>query len=332
MATRTEPTTAPSVALAQAARQALHAPSVLNTQPWRWRIAGDTLELWADPERQLDVVDSAHRLLTVSCGAALHHALVALAGQGYRTRVDRLADPEHPFKLATIRLDGRLDPTAADRNLLAAMSKRRTDRRAFTDETVPAAHLRQLTEVARRNGSGLHLVRFDQIPMLAVATAQAAEAELADPAYRSELGRWTSRPAEAGDGVPHSVAVQQGPRRIPVRDHALGGPAGLEIGADHDGGASFALLYGPTDTPDGWLRGGEALSAVLLTAVTLGLSTAPVSDPIEVPWPRALTRGLLTEGGEPYLVLRIGYGHGPEHLPPAPRRRFEDVIEWWTGA
>jgi nitroreductase len=29
--------------LETAARASLHAPSVFNTQPWRWRIAGDRL-------------------------------------------------------------------------------------------------------------------------------------------------------------------------------------------------------------------------------------------------------------------------------------------------
>jgi hypothetical protein len=46
-----------------AARQSMHAPSVFNTQPWRWRVTSDSLELRADPARRLDVTDPEGRLL-----------------------------------------------------------------------------------------------------------------------------------------------------------------------------------------------------------------------------------------------------------------------------
>jgi len=45
-------------ALESAARASLRAPSVFNTQPWKWRITADTLELSADPERRLGVTDA----------------------------------------------------------------------------------------------------------------------------------------------------------------------------------------------------------------------------------------------------------------------------------
>ena len=70
-------------ALEAAARAAQHAPSVFNTQPWAWRITGDALELWADTSRRLDAIDRDGRLLLLSCGAALHHARVALAATGH---------------------------------------------------------------------------------------------------------------------------------------------------------------------------------------------------------------------------------------------------------
>src|SRR5436305_2280585 len=70
--------------LRRAAIDAGSAPSVHNTQPWRWRTRSAALELWADRGRQLRVSDPDGRMLTLSCGAALHHAVVALAVQGLR--------------------------------------------------------------------------------------------------------------------------------------------------------------------------------------------------------------------------------------------------------
>lgn len=318
--------------LVDAARQALYAPSVFNTQPWRWRVDSELLELRADRDRQLATTDPDGRLLTISCGATLHHARVALAAAGHQVEVVRLPDPADPDLLARIRLVGRRTPAARDVALSAAIPRRRTDRRAFSDVLVPIGTLARLRAAVEAEGVHLHLVRRDQMPMLAVVTAQAAATELADPAYRDELVRWTHRPPWSGDGVPAAAAVRQAPRRVPVRDHALADEPGLEVGDGFDRGASFAVLFGSADDAAGWLAGGEALSALLLTATVEGLSAAPLSDAIEVDWPRRLMRDLLAGLGEPYLTVRLGMGPDPDGLPMVPRRDPDEVIEILRGA
>jgi nitroreductase len=165
------------------------------------------------------------------------------------------------------------------------------------------------------------------MPMLATVTARAATDELDDPAYRRELAEWTNRPPHAGDGVPTATAVRPAPRRVPVRNYAPDGTAGLRAGAGFDEGAAYVVLFGAADEPADWLRGGEALSALLLTATAEGLSTAPISDAIEAEWPRRLLRDLLAGVGEPFLVVRLGYGDDPDDLPAAPRRDAEEVLD-----
>ncbi|MFI6332799.1 Acg family FMN-binding oxidoreductase [Micromonospora chersina] len=324
-ATRAEQT--PTVRMLEAAaRQALHAPSVFNTQPWRWRITTDTLELRADPDRQLAATDPDGRLLTLSCGAALHHARVFLAAAGWAVTVERRPDPADPALLARLRATGPAHLDVAAARLVDAIPRRRTDRRAFGDRPVPEPALARLRAAVEAEGAHLHIVRPDQMPMLAVSTGRAADTELADPAYREELRRWTDRPAGSGDGVPTATAVRPGPRRVPLRDYAPGGAAGLSPGADFDRGAAYLILFGEQDEPAAWLRGGEALSALLLTATAEGLASAPLSDAIEVAWPRRMMRDLLAGIGDPYLVVRVGWGPDDD-LPPAPRRTPADVIE-----
>jgi nitroreductase len=97
--------------LAGAARLAQRAPSVFNTQPWSWRVGSHTLDLLRDPARRLSVTDADSRQLTISCGAALHHARIALGAAGRRTAVTRFPDPEQPDLLARIEVGGRVEPT-----------------------------------------------------------------------------------------------------------------------------------------------------------------------------------------------------------------------------
>ncbi|MET7836868.1 nitroreductase family protein [Micromonospora sediminicola] len=312
--------------LEAAARQSLHAPSVFNTQPWRWRVTSDALELRADPDRQLAHTDPDARLLTLSCGAALHHARVSLTAAGWAVTVERMPDPGDPTLLARLRATGPANLDVPAGRLVDAIPRRRSDRRAYGDRPVPEPVLARLTDAVEAEGAHLHVVRPDQMPMLAVSTGRAADAELADPAYREELRRWTNRPADSGDGVPAATAVRPAPRRVPVRDYAPGGAAGLSAGADFDRGAAYLILFGERDEPAAWLRGGEALSALLLTATAEGLASAPLSDAIELAWPRRMMRDLLAGIGAPYLVVRVGWGPDAE-LPPAPRRTPADVIE-----
>jgi hypothetical protein len=318
--------TAPHAVLEAAARASLRAPSVFNTQPWKWRIAGDVMELRADPDRRLQATDPDGRLLLLSCGGALYHARIALAASGRAVTVDRLPAEDQPDLLARLRLGGSVpvDPEAV--LLTAAISRRHTDRRAFGDRPVSEQTLTELRRIVESQGAYLHVVPHDQVPMLGISSEQAADAESADPAYRAELTDWTNRPAWTGDGVPPGTAVEPALRRVPVRNFAPQGAEVLPVGDDHDKGAEYAILFGLEDRRIDLLRGGEALSALLLKATAAGLSTAPLTEAVEVAWPRYLLRELLSDVGEPYVVVRLGYVGSSEGLPATPRRAATETI------
>src|SRR5690348_17248643 len=130
--------------LSQAAVSALGAPSLLNTQPWRWRIGGQAAELWADRARQVPSIDPDGRLLTLGCGVALHHAVTALTALGSTCAVAYQPDPAKPDLLARITLTGKRAPDAAAVRLFRAIATRRSDRRPFADQRVPGDVLDRL--------------------------------------------------------------------------------------------------------------------------------------------------------------------------------------------
>ena len=80
------------------------APSVHNTQPWRFVERSDGLELRADASRRLAVLDADGRQLHLSCGAALLHARLAARALGLDVEVQLLPDPDDPERLADLRI------------------------------------------------------------------------------------------------------------------------------------------------------------------------------------------------------------------------------------
>ena len=192
-------------ALRRAAARAILAPSIHNSQPWRFILTKGVLELHADRARQLQVLDPASRQLMISCGCALFNARVALAAAGYATNVQRFPEPGRSgllARLSAVRAGGRavVEELAA---LDSAIELRHTNRRRFTDERVPAELVEDLVAAAAAEGANLLPIRGDRQLRAVTALSQRAAAQAdADPAYRAELRAWTTDLTDLADARP----------------------------------------------------------------------------------------------------------------------------------
>jgi nitroreductase len=316
-----------TAALSDAAAIAGYAPSILNTQPWLWRVRPDRLDLRAERGRQLAASDPEGRLLTLSCGAALHHARVSLAAAGWAAHVRRMPEPGDMDLLATLEISGRMPVTVDALRLLHAVQTRHTDRRPVSDKPLPDAAL-QAIAVAARGEAGLHVLTPEQVIELAAAGSRAGAVEAGDPYIRAEFAYWTGRAASEGIGIPaEALPERPAPTTVPGRN--FGQPGTLPVGSGHDRAAVYALLFGDTDRPESWLRAGEALSAAWLTATDLGVSVVPLSGVIEIADTRQTLRHMLADLGYPYLVLRLGLANAeparPVHTPRLPTTQMVDT-------
>jgi nitroreductase len=309
--------------------RAIRAPSIHNSQPWRWRIGARAVDLYADPTRRLPRTDPQGRDQVVSCGAALHHLLVALADHGQGARVHRLPDPARPDHLATVTPAPEID-VDIDARLAAEIDRRTTDRRPFRSWPVPAEVTGQFAEIADRQGLGLEIVTDPRARRrLYRAIEAAAEQQEADAAYAAELKEWSGRPIAALDGVPsHRAPVRATvPGQMPMRAFAGADTSGPLPGEPES--AALLLITSATDTPLQWLRVGEVVSAVLLTATHHGLAASPLTQPLEVGDTRAFLRdrGVRTTA-HPQMLLRIGWPYADGTPPwPTPRRPLTEVVD-----
>jgi len=311
--------------LAEATIAALRAPSILNTQPWRWRLVGNTAELWLDRDRQLPNVDPDGRMLMLSCGIALDYALTALRAAGYHGEAHRLDNERQPDRVAWLRRGAR---QAADQVNYQAIYQRRTDRRPFSDASPTAEDLDVLRAAAERHGAHLHILPKDQVAELAVAIAHAGSLERNEIPVAADIAAWTNRPSSTRDGVSMRTVTDGGPRTVRPRDFTGGRRPWLEYGPGTDAGTVYVVLFTDGDEPRDWLGAGEAFSDMWLSLTARGLAASPISEIVEMPSTRESLRRLLGGVGHPAIAMRIGIPVDPDKPPPASiRRSGTDVID-----
>lgn len=310
---------------------AMRAPSVHNTQPWRWELGDHTLHLYADWSRQVPATDPDGRDLVISCGAALHHLRVALGAEGWATTVHRIPNPARPEHLAAVEPHAHGEITAEDISLAAAIPRRRTERRHMSSWPVPPGHLDLMIERAAAAGAllvpvteGRHRLRFEQ------AIAEAAARQENQLEYRLEIASWSGRGPFAEDGVLAASAPGTPPgladpllRRFP--GGTLTSPEPERWTGEE---AAFLVLATTADDPTSRLRAGEAASAALLTATSLGLASTPLSQALEITdTHEAIADEVLDGAATPQLLLRIGWAPpSADPLPVTPRRALNDVL------
>ena len=312
---------------------AARAPSIHNTQPWRFVLAADVLELWADRRRQLDIADLDGRALLVSCGGALHLVCLGFAAQGWRTMTERLPDPAEPDLLARVRFVGRRTANLRVQEMAAAAARRHTERRPFSPGPVSPELLSSLCATVHDPGVYVHSVRRpDERLDLAVAVSWADGLQAGNAAYQAELARWV-RPdgRTADDGVPSTAVPHLAPNRprhteIPVRDFEVGAPGVQELAGGVDEQPVYLVVFSRDDNPTARLRSGEAYARLSVKAQQLGLASSAITQALDIPGVRGRLKVLMSWPDHPQMILRVGWPPGGDEAPPTARRPIAAVL------
>lgn len=300
------------------------APSVHNTQPWRFVAHSDVLELHADPSRQLRVLDPDGRQLRLSCGAALYHARVAARALGLDVQLRLLPDLADPTHLADLHFTPGRPPREDEVVLATAMLQRHTYRGAFEERPVPDAVVEVLRSMAAAEGTRLQEVASpDQLLELQVLLARADAAEERDERYRDELAAWVHDDSSRADGILAGTAGDAAGSSLRQRDFTLTHPAEVDGSAPRADRPAVVVLSTDDDEPRSWLRAGQALAAVLLRAADYGVQAQPLGQVTDVFAFRFGLRQTLGIQGMPQLVLRMGYA---ARTAPTPRRAVDDLF------
>jgi nitroreductase len=317
---------------------ATRAPSVHNTQPWRFVAGLDRLEVFFDPARALPAVDPTARQQVISCGVAVEFAVVALAAAGTIAQVDVL--PEGGDHLASVRVTGSLQATDRDVALAEAIQRRHTVRAPFAVRAVPPELLDRLQAVAAAYDTWFKPISAsDEEVTTSALVARAEEIEQGDPAYLAELERWLRTDPDAIDGVQVETVPAGDPHERPsnwlVRDYIVGHrPAHSVFLPEGDPDAPPPEVERPTvilmgtenDDRYAWVQAGRALGRVLLVATAEGLAASPLTQALDLPATRTQLRAQLSLVGHPQMLLRMGYPSDAPTSVVSGRRPVTEVL------
>jgi hypothetical protein len=303
------------------------APSMHNTQPWRFVADPGGIDVYADDSRDLRVADPDHRARTISCGAALFNLRVAAAHERLAVSVTPFPDGEDDLShVARLALDDG-EPDRGLDGLFGAIPIRHTNRAPFSPAPIPAAVADGLVAAATHEGADLEwLTDVYSRNRLEQLTSEATRHDAYDPARRAERELWIGDPAlSRRDGIP--------PAALGPRTHAQR-LAGRDFGpVQHDPHRpveqpephpTIAVLTTTSDGPEDWLIAGQALERFLLLATTYDLSISFLNAVLEYPDLRALVGDPRGPRRKFQMIMRIGRGRP---TVPTPRRPVAEVLQ-----
>ncbi|MER5360536.1 nitroreductase [Streptomyces sp. NPDC002785] len=319
--------------LADLVADATAAPSMHNAQPWRFRYGrrSRTLALLADFERAMPEADPSGRALHVGCGAALLNLRVSAAHHGLDAVTTLLPAPSDPTLLAVVHLGIRPGTHGgpADEALAAlhpAIRDRHTSRYPFDEQTIPEDVRAHLADAARAEGADFAFLTPMHLETVLELIRDAEGYDRRDPAREAEQRRWIrdTKTEAPVDGIPdYALGPRDASERATVRDFAGSAVFAGRVRVLFENRPQLALLSTPGDHPEDWLRAGQALERVLLTATLHAVSSSFATQPLEWPDLRWILRDPVFGTGHAQMIVRLGYGPAG---PRTPRRPLEQVL------
>lgn len=296
---------------------AVLAPSSHNTQPWKFNVSGNEIEVFSDKTRWLTVADADQREFYISIGCALENLLIAAGHFGYISEVQYFPEPNRTDLVASVRFVPGGKPE--DPKLFQAILARHTNRQPYENRTLQGSDLQLLNNITEK-GIGLYVASDPEIKnKFRDLEVRAEGIQYDNIEYKSELGYWL------GQGVMGPTGIQA---KIAQFEVLL-----LDIGKDQARkdsdllNSTFALGFITSGENDNisQVKAGQLLERVWLTATARNIRVQPMSQALEVPQTKAELVKLVHDKGS-YLQQTFRLGYAPPETGFSPRRPLKDVL------
>jgi hypothetical protein len=314
-----------------------------NTQPWRFTVDGDTIDVSSDPARRMPLNDASAREHFAGLGCAVENMVIAAGSAGYTTTVAVFPDGTGSEHVARIAL--HLGGTAQDRDLADAIPRRHTNRGPYKNTPVdlngfaehssriPGAGVLWITDQTTRHQLGALYVEATEA--ITADTDQSTEAFAWFRNDRSDIDKHRDGLTLDGQGLGGFTLFAA--KLLPAQSRTDGDT--FWVKATRDVHTATAAAYGVITVDDvtdraAQVNGGRLLARLHLAATALGLGfhhmnqiteridrdhAAGNPDVFSARWAALLGRPAATG----LVSFRIGH---PERTPGlSPRRSLTEV-------
>lgn len=283
---------------------AVLAPSLHNTQPWKFTVRGSEIRVLADLTRQLKVADVDARELYMSVGCALENLLIAAVHFGLSTSVTYFPDPKDEVWVATVTFkETSSTGSLIDAELFHAIPLRHTNRQIYANKPLNDRDVQRLRDCLTESDLALQLTGDKEVKKQVDALVISADiTQFADPDYREELTTWIGQGefgyrwliARVGQLATTYLASHHKPTK-PDADVVLNAPM-------------LALLSATGNDRLAQVQSGQAFERIALHATTLNIGIQPLSQILQVGELKPELSKLFS-GAAPYpqIAFRLGY-------------------------
>jgi len=287
---------------------AVAAPSMHNTQPWRFEVEGNVVDVFLDGSRTLPAEDPTGRAMRIAAGAATFNLRCAAESLGYGTWLGLAPYPEEPDLLARIVVERAGTPNEELRELAAQIPHRHTERHPSDAEPVAQSTKIALMRAAYAEGAELTWLGDAEVDGVLAMVLDTDLREIHDWRRRAERAHWVGGD-RSGDGIP-STAL--GPRSssypAAVRDMATRPADRMRAETAFETHPDLAVLSTEHDQPADQVAAGMALERVLLTATREGVTASFLNQPLEFDDLRRAVQRLTQQPGSADMIIRFGHG------------------------
>lgn len=296
-----------------------------NTQPWKFAIRGNAIEIHPDYSRELKIVDPRHRELWISLGCALENLLLAARAVGYAAEV------AYPDSADLIRVTLALD-TPQSSPLFDAIPQRQNTRSEYDGQPIPAADLDRIRFLPAELGVSLRcLTTVNELATVADYVSEGNLSQYADPAFVAELLEWLRfNRKDALTTMDGLYSVCSGNPEVPARLGRMfvaGTEPQQQAAADAKkvrSSSAAVVIVSETEDKSAWVRTGQVYERLALQTTALGIKSAFLNQPIEVNELRTQFQNAMGVGAaQPQLLVRLGYA---ESMPHSLRRSVAHVL------
>jgi hypothetical protein len=296
-----------------------------NTQPWKFAIRENAIEIHPDTSRRLPVVDPHDRELWMSLGCALENLLVAARASGYA------AETTYPEQADFIHIGLAADTPQAS-PLFNAIPLRQNTRSAYDGRLIKNEDLEQLQALPLEPGVTLQFATNPAAMETFLEYINLGNlAQYADSAFVDELIDWLRfNKKEALASLDGLYSACSGNPQVPRWLGQLF-VAGTKPQQQADADAAkfrtspvAVVVASESDDRVSWVRTGQVYERLALKMTSLNIKSALLNQPIEVSTLREQFQSALGLGSAlPQLLVRFGYA---DSMPKSLRRPVDAVL------